>query len=66
MPVAVKQIEGLFRIVEEDGSISMTKKRHGHPAKQRDGGGYALHARASAQVNLMNRIEARKGNAAQL
>jgi hypothetical protein len=55
MPVSVKHIGGKHRLVEADGSISMSKN-----GKARDGGGHMLSSKANFQRDIINKAIATK------
>jgi len=50
MPVQLKRLNRLWRLVEPDGSIAMSDR-----GKPRDGGGHVTRAPAERQLAAMNR-----------
>lgn len=55
MPVRVKQIGNKHRLVEADGSISLTKS-----GKPKDGGGHTLGSKAEKQAGIINAAIAKR------
>lgn len=55
MPVKVKRIGSRHRLIEADGSISLTKG-----GKPKDGGGHTLNSQAQRQAGIINAAIAKK------